>query len=564
MSPVHFPPLFLSLLTLGLVVPTAFSSPPSFLILILDDYGWNNWGIHASSQPNSAEIQTPNLDALARQGVILDRHYTFKFCSPSRSALHTGRNPIHVNSLNSDLSSVNLSDPVSGFAGIPRNMTAFPQKLQAAGWGTQQAGKWHLGLATPDHTPHGRGYNHSLSYLDGANDHWVQTTGDWCGSGQYTDLFGSRSPAFGLNSSWACSQKNQLPTCHYEDDLFTNFTVQRIQDHDPTQGPLMVYFAPHAVHMPLEIPQGWLDKFSNISTDSKPRQLYSAMTNYMDFHVGEVLEAWRAKGLWDTSFVFVSADNGGPIYGGGSGCRSCDGDAGANNYPLRGGKHSNFEGGVRVNAFVSGGLIPPSQRGTTLTHLTAMEDLYKTILGLAGVDAFDERGGAAGLPPVEGYDLWPLLSGANATPPRTEVWLGSTAPMNGVYGGGGVGVGATPPTFVQGIIDKDGWKVLHDVIDNAARQGPFYPNATTASHPWNNTAVDCGTMEAPTCLFNVFDDPTESNNVYLQHPDVVAALSARMKELQTTVFSPDRGSPSQLACKASQETWGGFVGPFLP
>jgi arylsulfatase B len=151
-------------------VATASSVQPHILVVLVDDWGRNNVGFHARSEPNAEEIRTPTIDALAAEGVILDRHYAFAFCSPSRSALHTGRNPIHVNVLNSDLAAVNPADPISGFAGIPRNMTAFPAKLQAVGYETVQAGKWHVGLATPDHTPKGRGYSKSLTYLDGAND----------------------------------------------------------------------------------------------------------------------------------------------------------------------------------------------------------------------------------------------------------------------------------------------------------------------------------------------------------------------------------------------------------
>lgn len=111
------------------------------------------------------------MDGLAATGVILDRHYAFRYCSPSRSALNSGRNPIHVNTGNDGLTLVNRADPVSGFAGIPRNMTCIGNKMSEAGYYTGQAGKWHLGLATPSHTPKGRGYAHSLTYLDGANDY---------------------------------------------------------------------------------------------------------------------------------------------------------------------------------------------------------------------------------------------------------------------------------------------------------------------------------------------------------------------------------------------------------
>jgi hypothetical protein len=98
------------------------------------------------------------------------------------------------------------------------------------------------------------------------------------------------------------------------------------------------------------------------------------------------------------------------------------------------------EGGVRSNAFVSGGYLPPAVRGSVLEALIGIEDWYRTFCGLAGVDPTDERAAAAGLPPVEGYDLWPLLSGLNTTAPRTEVWLGS----------GGTGIESTDTaTYVQ-------------------------------------------------------------------------------------------------------------------
>ena len=216
---------------------------------------------------------------------------------------------------------------------------------------------------------------------------------------------------------------------------------------------------------------------------------------------------------------------------------------------------------MRVNALVAGGLLPQGARGSTLSALTAMEDVYPTLCALAGVEAFDARGAAAGLPPVEGHNLWPLLSGANATAPRTEVWLGSSG---AVHSASASASGATPATFVQGLIRADGWKLLHDVLDNAAYQGPFYPNATTAAHPWNNSQVDCGSAAAPRCLYNVFDDPTEHVNMAAARPDIVAAMAARLAQLQAGVFSPDRGSASPLACAASKERWQGFVGPFLP
>jgi arylsulfatase B len=210
-----------------------------------------------------------------------------------------------------------------------------------------------------------------------------------------------------------------------------------------------------------------------------------------------------------------------------------------------------------VNALVSGGLLPASRRGQIETGFIGIEDWYRTFLGLAGVDPTDERAAAAGLPPTEGFDMWPLLSGANSTSPRSEVWIGSA--------GDGNGNGPTPDqTIVQGLIRSDGWKLLHGSIDMNIFQGPKYPNATTEASPWSNAPLQCGPASAPTCLFNVFDDPTEHVNQAAARPDIVASMAARLAELQAGVFSPYRGGPSPLACTASADKWGGFVGPFLP
>ena len=526
---------------------------PHLVWVFLDDWGHNNVGFHARTQANAAEVQTPVLDALAAEGVQLDEAYVFKFCSPSRSAFHTGRNPLQINVLNSDLAAANASDPVSGYAGLPLNVTALPALLAAQGYFTVAAGKWHIGLATPTHTPQGRGYNRSLVYLDGANDYWTQQTGDWCAA-PTVDLWQDGRPALGMNNSLKCSQSNQAAGCVYEDDLFTDFAVARIAEHNASAAPLFLYFAPHSVHLPLEVPQAQLAKFAFVN-DSAPRQHYAAMVNNVDAMVGRVVSALKARGMWEDSVLVVSADNGGPIFGQAAGCALCDGSAGANNFPLRGGKHSNWQGGVRANCVVAGGRLPPAMRNASLPGLVGIEDWTRTLGGLAGVTDFtDHAAAAAGLPPVAGVDQWPYISGANATPPRTEIWLGADSPVGG---------GVPGAAFVQGLIRADGFKLLRDVVDMDIWTGPFYPNATTAARPWNNTGRDCGQLPAPTCLFNIFDDPTEHNNVAAERGDVVAEMAARIAELQAGVFSPFRGNPDPRACKATKQLWHGFVGPFI-
>jgi arylsulfatase I/J len=206
---------------------------------------------------------------------------------------------------------------------------------------------------------------------------------------------------------------------------------------------------------------------------------------------------------------------------------------------------------VRVNTFVNGGLLPAARRGVVSEDFVAIEDWYTTFCSLAGVDPSDKSGVAAGLPDYDGYDLWPYFSGANATGPRSEIWLGSGKP-------GDSDNSANP--MVQSYIRSDGWKIIYGSVIEDAWTGPFYPNASTN---WCDTCpYDCGTIDAPTCLFNVFKDPTEHNNAYKANPDIVTKMAARLKELEKGIFAPDRGSPDSTdACKASKDGW---VRPFLP
>ena len=103
--------------------------------------------------------------------MLLELHYAYKICAPSRCSLQSGRLAVHVNSENAGVTTRNKSDPVSGWAGIPRNMTGIAEKLRSGGYRTHAVGKWDAGMATPEHTPRGRGYETWLGYFQHANDY---------------------------------------------------------------------------------------------------------------------------------------------------------------------------------------------------------------------------------------------------------------------------------------------------------------------------------------------------------------------------------------------------------
>jgi len=433
----------------------------------------------------------------------------------------------------------NAKDQVSGFAGIPRNMTGLATQLKKANYSCHMAGKWHAGLATLDHTPQGRGYDSSIGYFDPAIDFWnfqPDSSVERCpGLGELTDLWQDSGPAVGLNNSWSCSQSNQTPQCVYFDELVASRMEAVIGGHAPSAQPLFAFVSFHNTHIPLEqVPQAYADKFKAFINDTS-RALYAAKTSHLDDMVGRVISAWKAAGLWENSVILASSDNGGSLGGGG------------NNWPLRGGKFSNWEGGVRVNAFASGGLIPQSRRGAVEPGFTSIEDFFTTITGLAGVSSFDSRGAAAGLPPVSGVDLWPLISGKNSTSPRREVVLATSSSGNQFTG----------DTLIQAYINaSSGLKIIAGALGWDAVTGPQYPNS---SGSWPNVPKNC----SPACLFNVVKDPSESFDLALSDPGAVQTMLAHMVELQRSVFSPDRGhTDNKLACAAAERAKG-FLAPFV-
>ena len=95
--------------------------------MMVDDWGWANVGYHRATP--TRDISTPNMDELVQQGLQLDHHYVYNWCSPSRSAFLSCRVPIHVNNGSCERC-YNPDDPVSGYGGIPRNMTVFVTKLK--------------------------------------------------------------------------------------------------------------------------------------------------------------------------------------------------------------------------------------------------------------------------------------------------------------------------------------------------------------------------------------------------------------------------------------------------
>ena len=485
---------------------------PHIVFMMVDDWGWADVGYHLDSP--SKEVVTPNIDSIVKEGLQLDQHYVFNWCSPSRSAFLTGRVPIHVNDIVTPETAYNPKDPVSGFDGIPRNMTGIALKLKEAGYATHMVGKWDAGMATPDHTPQGRGFDTSLSYFNHANDYYTEEAGN-CDNhkGKIVDLWDTDKPAYSLNGTGPDK---------YEEGLFKERILKIISDHDKST-PLFLYYAAHIVHKPYQVPDSYLKKFDFI--DEQYRQVYLAMVNYLDDVVGEIVQALKDKGLWDNLLFVSSSDNGGPVRKG----------YGGNNFPLKGGKWTDWQGGVRVNAFATGGYLPEKMKGQKTDGYIHVADWYSTFCAMVGVDPTDERAAKVKLPPIDSLNMWPLISGQNSTSPRTDIPISNTTLISGDY------------------------KILTGNMEQAGWTGPVYPNTTKTS---GISAVEhCGNTG---CLYDIQQDPEEHVNLAAKMPDVLKEMQKKLAMYAASRFNPDRGNKWPGACDKATKTYNGYWGPFIP
>ena len=181
------------------------------------------------------------------------------------------------------------------------------------------------------------------------------------------------------------------------------------------------------------------------------------------------------------------------------------------NHPLRGGKFSDFEGGVRSAAFVSGGLLPASARGTTSNGYVMLADWYTTFSHLAGIDATDAKAERAGLPPPDGLDMWPMLSGRNRTSPRTELPISSHTLTVGDW------KIMTSTQRYNTWTPLTGWPPDFECRDRNSSK----PLRCSADKP---------------CLFNVREDPNERVDLSRRNSTVLRRMMASLRSMQATVW----------------------------
>ncbi len=339
--------LFVVLLWIDMAVtrPLNNGQLPNIVFMLTDDLGWN-------SMYHNAEQITPTLDSMVKSSLRLNSFYVYKYCSPTRGSFQTGRFPYKL------CASRNNLNPPTIPEGINLGYTYISKKLQEANppYISYHVGKWHQGFLNHSYTPIGRGYNKSYGFLTGGEDHFNQhqTEVNCKPPNPYiVDLHENDEPAFGKNGT-------------YNGYVFTEKAINFITDHIKNNGdnPFFLYYALHNTHGPYESPD---DMTALYNFNETLRNVFDGMATVVDNTVKNVTNKLKELNIWNNTLFIWTTDNGVPVNGAGS------------NYPLRGSKSTNFEGGVHVPALVSGGILPNNMRGKQLNglmHITGIFYLY--------------------------------------------------------------------------------------------------------------------------------------------------------------------------------------------
>ena len=311
----------------------AAQNRPNIVYILADDLGWADVGFHGT------EIKTPNIDKLAAAGTKLESFYVLPVCTPTRSALMTGRYPIRYGR------QFNVIRPNSQF-GLSLDERLLPQALREAGYATALVGKWHLGDFQPAYLPMARGFEHQFGFCS-HGEHFMHFPKGDCGL-----------------------MRDQKPITEegYLAHMTANEAIRLMEQRD-TQKPLFLYVAFNAVHNPLECPPEYAKPYAALGPT---RSIYAGMTAAMDEDIGKILAAIEKNGMGTNTLVIFHSDNGGLTTKGKI----------ASNLPLRAGKGSLYEGGVRVPACATwAGHIPA---GAVIKEPLHVVDWYPTLLKLAG------------------------------------------------------------------------------------------------------------------------------------------------------------------------------------
>lgn len=524
---------------------------PNIVIILGDDMGYSDMGSFGS------EIKTPNLDAIANNGVRFTDFYTQASCSPTRSMLLSGVDT-HQNGLgNMDEWTAPNQKGVSGYEGyLNKQVATLPQLLKDSGYHTYMVGKWHMGKE-PDLIPAARGFERDFSLLDGAGSYWDIKN------------FTAASPLSVYTEDG--HYLTELPKDYYATKTYTDKMIDFIDANHGDGKPFFAYVAHQAPHDPYHLPKEWRNKHvgeydkgwdavrqerlkrqvelgimpegTNLAERmwfipdpivlapaakavmGKKMELYAGMMENMDFHVGRLVDHLKKIGEYDNTIFIVFGDNGAEgtdlfkmiagtpgtanfLYAsvnwsqtninawGEPGTYTAYGPmwAQASMTPLSQYKGWTGEGGIRNGLIVSGPVVK-QPKGSINRATMHVGDIMPTLLDVAGATYPKTQNGKE-LPAMMGKSWTPLLSGQAET--------------------------------VRSPSDYIGWEIFGN---RALRQGDWKIR-------WEYKPF--GTEEWE--LYNLKEDPSERINLAAKNPDKLKELLASWERYvrENNVILPSR------------------------
>jgi len=370
------------------------TAPLNFLFILVDDLGWSDLGCYGSDLH-----RTPHIDGLAGQGVRFTEAYAAApVCTPTRAALMTGKYPARLHmtiwyeAARRPPTRRKLIPPVT-VADLPHEEVTVAEVLHEAGYYTAHVGKWHLGDAA--HYPETQGFD-------------VNIGGTFWGAPQtfFYPYRGTRY--FGGEYRYVPHLEFGQPG-EYLTDRLTSEAI-RVMRH-ARQQPFFLYLAYHTVHTPIEAKEEVTDHYARrIRPGMRHRNAtYAAMVHSLDENVGRLLEELDRLDIARRTVVFLTSDNGGYI-------NQFQGRTVTDNHPLRSGKGSLYEGGIRVPLIVRWPGVTPA--GALCPRPVVTTDFYPTILEMAGLEGDPDHNCL-----TDGLSLVPLLKDPKASlPRRTLFW----------------------------------------------------------------------------------------------------------------------------------------------
>lgn len=443
--------------------PTTISADtprPNIVFILADDLGYSDLTSYGS------EVNTPNLSALADQGLVFTNYHTGPNCAPSRAMLLTG--------VDSHLAGVpNIPEMIAPQQRVHQNyqgvladdVVTVATLLEDAGYNTYMAGKWHLGLE-PHKRPSRRGFQRTVAMMDSGADNWEQRT---------------YLPIYDQANWFADGQRYTLPDNFYSSRFLVDTMIDFIEGGSQNNKPFFAYLPFMAVHTPVQAPQEFIDRYlgvydsgwdhlrqerleraadlgiipansamvrmettedwDSLSDDQRRYQakrmaVYAGMIEAMDFHIGRLVDYLKQIEQYDNTIFIFTSDNGSEASGpadpeaflqrlgpeslgysldyetlGLKGSYSTIGAsfASASVSPLAYYKFYAGEGGMRVPLIIAGKALNQSKRITQAFAWAT--DITPTILSLAGVSQPTDRYAGRPIQPITGRDLVPLISG---------------------------------------------------------------------------------------------------------------------------------------------------------